>query len=123
MFEIGDIVALIGHIAGFLQAFCISLIRAISSGDHSELVTIILQLAAIYFALVVIHRSMRMIWGILWVVIQLTIVSMVLSMGLYIYQNGIGDLCDTLWSVLPRGTRLAVQQARLYAENFVGQQL
>lgn len=121
--DVGDVVALVGHVAGFLQAFVASFIRAVATGDKSELTTIVLQLLAIYVALLLIQRSARMIWGIMKLVIQLAVLSTLLSIGVYIYQNGVDDLCDTIWSALPRGTRLAVQHMRYYAENMLARHL
>ncbi|PRT53551.1 hypothetical protein B9G98_01171 [Wickerhamiella sorbophila] len=82
------IVYWVGLGLGFLYTLARSIVEALSSGDTAGLTRILVSLSVVYLVLLIVHRTVRMLWSSFVVLFKLAVLALLLSTGVYVYTNG-----------------------------------
>lgn len=124
------IVSWVGLCVGFLYSLARSIFDVISTGDTAGLTRILVSLSVVYLALLVVHRTVRMLWSSFVLLFKLAFLALVLSTGVYVYTNGAADTMNAAQEIAHKlqaqvlsatSTLRSSYQAQGYAQRLVQQ--
>lgn len=78
-----------GLAAGFFYSLSKDTVQALATGDTATLTRLMLSLGVIYLALLIVHRTLRMLWSSFVVIFKLALIALLMAVGVYTYAHGV----------------------------------